>query len=130
MDAQELVAVVAGGVGCLLALSFERRKENLEPFEGGGVFADPDEFDTAETGRWVWSVAHMPDVLEDGSPRGDTDTCADENGDLVIKNIFSGSSIRSIDAKFGHLLSVLECNLVHAHGVNTVVEFGLSIARS
>jgi hypothetical protein len=113
-----------------LALSFEGREKDLEPFEGGRVFADPDELDTAETGRWVRSIAHMPDVLEDGGPRSDTDTSADEDSDFVVKDVFSGSSVRSINAKFGHLLSILECDLVHTHRVDTVVELGLSATSS
>lgn len=47
VDAQKLDATLAGGNAGGLGL--ERGQEGLEPFEGGGVFADPDELDPAET---------------------------------------------------------------------------------
>jgi len=43
VDAEELVAVCARGLG------FEGEKQIVDPFERVGVFADPDEFDAAET---------------------------------------------------------------------------------
>lgn len=68
----------------------------------------------------------MPDVLEDGCPRGDTNTSTDEDGDFVLKYVLSGSTIRSINTESGHLVTVLKSDFVHAHGVDIIVELGLS----
>lgn len=125
MDAQELVVLAADAAGGFLALGFEGREEDLEPFEGRGVFADPDELDAAETGGRVRAVTHVPDVLEDGGPGCDSDTCADEDGDFVVEDVFGGCSVWTVDAEFGHGLTVLESDFVHAVLVDAVVQFGL-----
>lgn len=126
VDLQELVTIATRKVGGFLRLSLERREEDLEPFEGGGVFANPDEFDTSETGWWVGTIAHVPDVLENSSPGSNTDTGSDENGDFVVEDILSWCSVGTVDLDLRHLLSVLESDFVHAHGVNIIVKLGLS----
>lgn len=68
----------------------------------------------------------MPDVLQDGGPRCDTDTSSDQNSDFVFENILSRSTIGSVDFQSRHLLPILKSNLVHAHGIHTLVQFGLS----
>ena len=125
VDAQELGrSFLVGRVG--LRLLFEGGEQGLEPFEGGRVTADPDEFDTSETAGWVWSGAQVPDVLEDRGPGCDADTGTDEHGDFVVKHVFGRSSVGTIDANAGHGLAGLESNFVHAHGVEAVVFLGLS----
>ena len=123
VDAKEFRPAGRCRGGC--GLCFEGGEECLEPFEGGGVFADPDELDTTETLGWVGSTAQVPDVFEDGGPGSDTDTCSDEDGDFVVEHIFGGSSIWAIDAELGHLLAILKGNFVHAHRVEAVIGFGL-----
>lgn len=130
MDTQELVPVAPGRGRGFLALRLERREECLEPFEGRRVFADPDELDAAETGRWVRALPHVPDVLEDGRPGCDADTGPDQDGDLVVEDVFGGCAVRAVDAEFWHLLTVLERDLVHAHWVDVVVQFRLRNACS
>jgi hypothetical protein len=68
------------------------------------------------------------DGLENRSPGCDTDTGSDEHGDFVLEDVFGGRSVGSVDAESRHLLAVLESDLVHAHGVELVVELGLRLA--
>lgn len=130
VDAQELVAVVAGLLRRLLALGLKGREQDLEPLEGGRVLAHPDELDAAETRRRVGSVAHVPDVLEDGGPGRDANASSDQDRDFVIEDVFGGGAVRAIDAELRHLLAVLQRDFVHAHRVNVVVELSLSITCS
>src|SRR5690625_4290827 len=48
VDLEELNARRAGQTGRLVGLVLERRQKRLEPLEGAGVFADPDELDTTQ----------------------------------------------------------------------------------
>lgn len=52
VDPEELVGIGATSTHAL-ALRFETLQESLEPFERRRVFADPDEFHTAQTFGWV-----------------------------------------------------------------------------
>jgi len=122
VDAQE-VGAAAARVG--RGLRFEAGEQCLEPFEGGGVLADPDELDAAQARGRVRPAAEVPDVFEDGRPRRDADTGADQDGNLVVEDVFGGGAVGAVDAQAGHLLPVLEGDLVHAHGVEGVVVFGL-----
>lgn len=67
----------------------------------------------------------MPDVLKNSSPGCDTDTGSDEDGDLVVEDVFGGGTVRAVDAKKGHLLAVLERDFVHTAWVDAVIELGL-----
>ncbi len=96
----------------------------MEPFKGSGVFADPDELHTTKTSWRVRSVAHVPDIFEDGSPWGNTDSSSDEDGNFVVKHVFGGRTVGTVNSESGHLLAVLE-DFVHSHGVHAIVEFGL-----
>ena len=112
-------------VGVLGGLGFERGEQGLEPFEGGGVFANPDEFDALETFRGVGPGAEMPDVFEDAGPGGHADAGADQDGDLVVEYILCWGTVGTVDTELGHLLAVLKRDLVHAHGIQSVVFLGL-----
>ena len=72
----------------------------------------------------------MPDVLEDAGPGRHSDACADQDGDLVVEDILRGGPVRAVDAERRHLLAVLERDLIHAHGIQGVVFFGLGRART
>lgn len=72
----------------------------------------------------------MPDVLEDGSPGRDADARADQHCDLVVEDVFRGGAVGPIDAQAGHLLPVLQRDLVHPHGVEGVVVFCLAGASA
>lgn len=72
----------------------------------------------------------MVDLFEDGSPRRDADTCADEDGNFVLEDVFGGCSVGAVNAEGRHLLSVLKRDFVHAHRVELVVELGLRLAGS
>ena len=122
VDAQELGAVgegVGGGGG--LRLGLERGEQGLEPLEGGGVAADPDELDAAQAPGRVRPRAQVPDVLEDGRPRRDADAGADEHADLVVEDVFRRRAVRAVDADRRHHLALLERDLVHLHRVDGVV---------
>lgn len=67
----------------------------------------------------------MPDVLQNGSPRRDSNPSTDEDGNFILKHIFGGCSIGSIDPQRRHLHAVSKCDLVHAHRVETIVFLGL-----
>ena len=69
----------------------------LEPTERGGVTADPEEFDTAKSTEST-TLLSVPDVLEDGGERSDTDTSADEDGNFGFEDVFSGSTVWAINA--------------------------------
>jgi len=115
VDAQELRAALGRSRGGGLRL--KRGEQSLKPFERGGVLADPDEFDTAQSLRWVGARTQVPDVLEDGGPRRHTDTGSDQHGDFVLEDILGGCSVRAVDAKSRHLLPVLQGDFIHAHGI-------------
>lgn len=123
VDAQELRRALRVGRG--RGLGLEAGEQRLEPFEGGGVLADPDELDAAQARGRVGPGAQVPDVFEDGGPGRDADAGADEDGDLVVEDVFGGGAVGAVDAQARHLLPVLERDLVHAHGVEGVVVFGL-----
>ena len=128
VDAQEFRGRGALGVGG--RLGFEAGEERLEPFEGAGVLADPDEFQSPQSRRRVRSAAEVPDVFQDARPGRDTDTGADEDGDFVVEDVFRGGAVGAVDAEAGHLLSVLERDFVHAHWVEGVVVFCLTWASA
>ena len=125
VDAEELGRGRRRRVGGFGALGFEAGEEGLEPFEGGGVFADPDELDAAETARRVGGRTEVPDVFEDGRPGSDANASADEDSDFVVEDVFGGGTVRAVDADGGHFLPVLQGHFVHAHRVEGVVFFGL-----
>jgi len=125
VDAEEFDAGRAGGGSGGGGLGFEGGEEGLEPFERGGIFADPDELDSAQTTGWVRSAAEVPDVFEDRGPGGDADAGADEDGDFVVEDVFGGGAVGPVDAEFGHCLAILERDFVHAHRVEAFVFFGL-----
>lgn len=62
VDSQEFRAG-AGIRGCVLGLGFKAAEKSLEPFEGAGVLADPDEFDSSEACWRVGAGTEMPDVF-------------------------------------------------------------------
>jgi hypothetical protein len=123
MDAQELVAV-----GAAEGLRFERGEQRLEPLERRRVFADPDEFDAAEALGRVGAKTEVVNGFEDRGPGCDADTGTDQDGDFVLEDIFCGGSVGSVDLQAGHGLAVLQRNLVHAHGVELVVQLGLRLS--
>lgn len=89
----------------------------MEPFEGAGVFADPDELHPSQSSWGIGAGAEVVDVLQDAGPGCDTDACADEHCDLVVEDVFCGSAVRAIDADRGHFLSVLQGDFIHAHRI-------------
>lgn len=125
MDLEEFDARASRHAGCLVGLLFQGGQQCLEPLEGTRVLADPDELDTAESGGWVRRVAQVPNAFEDGSPGRDADASADQDGDFVLEDVLGGGSVRSVDAKTRHLLAILQCYFVHAHGVYAIVELCL-----
>lgn len=126
VDLEELNTGASRNTSCFIGLLFERGEQGLEPLKGTGILANPDELDTAKTSGRVGGVSEMPDVLQDGSPGGDTDTSTDQNSDFILKDVFGGSSVGSVNAKSRHLLAILQSDLVHTHRVDAVVKLGLS----
>lgn len=111
-------------------LELKRREQVLEPLKRGNVLADPDKFDTLEAQWWVGALPCLPDVLEDRSPRSDTNTGSDEDSNLVVKHILSGSSVRAVNSQSRKPLAVLQGNLKLAVGIQVVAEHRRSSANS
>ena len=76
---------------------FNLLQQTLEPAERGCVTANPEELDTAERADVALTLT-IPDVLEDGRKRCDTNTGTNKDGDFTVEHVFSGSTIWSIDA--------------------------------
>ena len=72
----------------------------------------------------------MVDGFENGSPGRDANACADKNGDFVLEDVFGGSTVGTVDAQGWHLLAVLQRDLVHAHGVELIVELALRLSST
>lgn len=85
--------------------SFDLLEQALEPPKRGSVTADPEEFDTSESTKST-ALLPVPDVLEDGSKRSDTDTGTNEDGDFGFEDIFSGSTVWTINPNNGERASV------------------------
>jgi hypothetical protein len=100
----------------------------LEPFERRSIFADPDEFDTAESLGWVGAETEVVDRFENLSPGRNSNTGSNEHGDFVLEDVLSWSSVGSVDLQAGHLLAVLQRDFVHAHRVELVVKLGLRLS--
>jgi len=49
----------------------------------------------------------MPDILENGSPWGDSNTSPDEHRNFIVEHVFGRRSIWPVDPKLGHLLAIL-----------------------
>jgi hypothetical protein len=93
------VDVDAEEVGVHLG-SFDFLEQTLEPTERRSIPADPEEFNTAESAERALLLP-IPDVLEDGGKGSYTNTGTDENSDLRVEHIFSGSTIGTINANDG-----------------------------
>lgn len=126
VNLQELDARASRHASRLGRLLLERGQQSLEPLEGGGVLADPEELDTAQTRGGVRAVAQMPNVLENGRPRSDTDTSSDQHRNLILEHILGRGTVWPVDLDRRHLLAVLKGDLVHSHGVDTFVQLSLS----
>jgi hypothetical protein len=85
--------------------SLDLLEQALEPPKRGSVTADPEEFDTSE-GTKSTALLPVPDVLKDRSERSDTDTSTDEDGHFGFEDVFSGSSVWTINANNGERASV------------------------
>jgi hypothetical protein len=68
----------------------------------------------------------MPDVLQNRSPRCNTNTSTDKDCDFIVKHVLSRGTIGAIDAERWHVLAILECHLVDTRRINTVIQLGLS----
>ena len=123
MDAQKLGAMDA--IGRFGRLRLETRQQGLEPLETGRIPRDPDELHAAEALRRIRARAQMPDVLQDAGPGRDADARADEDGDLVVEDVFGRRAVRPVDADRRHGLARLQRDFVHPVRIQGVVFFGL-----
>lgn len=115
VDAEE-VAVVGEG------LVLEGGEQGVEPLEGGGVLADPDELDAAQAARRVVRVPDLPDVLQDRGPGGDADAGTDQDGDLVVEDVLGGGAVGAVQAHRGEAAHHVGRDLIDAEGVESVIE--------
>ena len=84
----------------------------MEPLEGFNGTSNPDELHPLQSLGRVRACADIVDVLEYARPGRDADACAYENSDLVVEDIFCGSTVGSVNAKSGHGLPVLQGDFV------------------
>jgi len=89
------VDVNAKEVGISLS-SFNFLQQALEPTKRRSIAADPEELHTSERSNFAFSLL-IPDVLQDRSEGGDTNTCTNEDSNFNLENVFSGSTVRAID---------------------------------
>ena len=88
-------------------------EEGLEPGKGGCATANPKELDATERAE-IFLFLTVPNVFQNGDEGGDayggtlgeegksewghTDAATDEDGSLVIKDVFCRGTVRAIDA--------------------------------
>src|SRR5256885_350527 len=56
----------------------------------------------------------MPNILQDGCPGCNTNTCADQHGDFIFEDVLGGGTIGPVNTQFWHGLAVLQSNFVHS----------------
>jgi hypothetical protein len=71
-------------------LSLDGQKQRSEPFERSEISANPEEVDLPETRAALGVVHPVPDTLQDGRERRDTDTSTYEHGDFKFEHILGG----------------------------------------
>lgn len=68
----------------------------------------------------------MPDVLQDACPGCDADARPDQDGNLVVEDVFGRSSVGPVDADRRHRLVLLQGDFVDPGRVKRVKLLGLS----
>lgn len=68
----------------------------------------------------------MPDILQNARPGCDTDPRPDQDGDLIVEDVLSRSSVGPVDADRRHRLVLLQGDFVDPGRVKRVKLFGLS----
>lgn len=77
--------------------SLDLLEESLEPTERRRVTTDPEEFYALEGTERALLLA-VPDVLENGRERSDTDTSTNEHSNLDVEDILSRSAVGTVNA--------------------------------
>jgi len=87
----------------LRILFFNGVQERVEPFGSPKVADDPGKVDFGEASRLgIIKVVHsVPNRLEDGSKRSDADTSTDQEYRLILQEILTSASERTIDHDSG-----------------------------
>lgn len=103
-------------------LGLDRQQERTEPLETAKVSAYPEEVDFPQS-RLLLRVVHaVPDALEDAGEGRDANTCADEQSDLVLEDVFRRASEGPVDVyprqdstdRGIHVIGLFRRILVHA----------------
>lgn len=76
--------------------SFDFLQQALEPTKAWCVSADPEEFNTSQCAKFS-SLLSIPNVLQDTGKWCDTDTSTNEDCNFRVEDIFSWSTIGTID---------------------------------
>jgi len=71
-------------------------KQGLEPTERGSIPADPEKLDTLQRTNAALLLP-VPDVFQDRREGGDTDTSANEYGNLTTGKLLGRGTIRTVD---------------------------------
>ncbi len=89
----------------LKILSFDGQKKGTEPFERTEISADPEEVHLPQSGAALGIVHAVPDALENGGERCDTNTSTNENSNFELEHIFGGRTEGAINVYAGKNLA-------------------------
>ena len=115
-------------------LGFDGHQQRAEPFERAKVSADPEEIDLSKT-RLLLRVIHpVPDALQNRSERSNANAGTDQNGNLVLEDVFRCTAEGPIDVDSRENLSngrIDACagrSVIDTHNCRALGSFLLSIA--
>jgi hypothetical protein len=94
----------------IVILGLDSQKQRSEPLKRSKISAHPEEVHFPQPCASLWVVHAVPDTLEDGGERRDTDTGTDEHGNFEFKDVFGGGTEGAVDVDSGKDLA--ECDLV------------------
>lgn len=87
-------------------LSLNSQEQRTEPLKGAEISANPEEVNLPQTSARSLRVVHaVPDTLEDGGERSNTNTCTAKHGNFELEHIFGGGTKRSVNVDTGKNLA-------------------------
>lgn len=87
-------------------LGLDRQEQRSEPLERPKISANPEEVDLSQSSAGSLRVVHaVPDTLENGSERRDTNTGTTEYGDFELEYVLGGGTEGSVNVDAGEDLA-------------------------
>jgi hypothetical protein len=93
-------------------LRLDREQQRTEPLKRAEIPANPEEVHFPQARAALRVVHAVPDALEDGRERRDSNTGTDEDSDFELEHVLGGGAKGAIDVDTGQDLA--ECNLLAA----------------